>query len=134
MVGIPSIGFSLLHNSVDADFSECGPFVTKIVNNILANGLPDNICLNVNIPAQCTPKGIKVTEASRGHWTEEYAEYIDPHGKPFYCLTGHYIDDDPNNPATDNYWLKREYVTIVPVQPDQTSISSIETITRQFEN
>lgn len=133
MVGIPAVGFSLLHHSWAADFSQCGPFVSSIVSNILANGLPSGICLNVNIPARCTPLGLKVTEASRGHWTEEYAEYTDPSGRPFYMLTGKFIDDEPDNPATDNYWLSRNYVTAVPVAPDQTAPSPIiETLTHQL--
>ncbi len=130
MVGIPSVGFSLLHHSIAADFTACGQFVTEIVTKILTGGLPDHICLNVNIPASCTPKGMKVTEASRGHWTEEYADYTDPSGHPFYWLTGHYVDDDPDNPDTDNYWLDREYVTIVPVLPDQTAREAIPEIRR----
>ena len=121
IVGIPAIGFSLLHHSLDADFTHCKPIVREITGKILDNGLPNEICLNVNIPAGCIPKGIKVTEASRGHWTEEYAEYIDPNGKPFYWLTGQFIDDDPDCDLTDNYWLSRQWATIVPIRPDQTA-------------
>lgn len=128
MVGIPAIGFSLLHYSWDADFSNCREVVRDVVSKVLTTGLPDQICLNVNIPAGCTPLGIKVTEASRGHWTEEYAEYKDPSGRPFYLLTGRYIDDDPDNDRTDNYWLVRNYATIVPVRPDQTDCAAISTL------
>lgn len=129
---IPSIGFSLLHHSLQADFSHCGPFIKQIVETILSLKTAKTYCLNVNIPAQCVPKGIKVTEASKGHWTEEYKEYTDPHGHKFYMLTGRYIDDDQDNPATDNYWLNKEYVTIVPVDPDQTDFEEIPTLNNLF--
>lgn len=128
MIGIPAIGFSLLHHSWAADFSNCGPIVREIVGKALSKGLPEGICLNVNIPAKCVPNGIKVVEASRGHWTEEYAEYADPHGRPFYWLTGKFIDEDPDNDRTDNYWLAHNYATIVPVRPDQTATSEISAI------
>lgn len=128
MVGIPSIGFSLLHHSWAADFSQCGTFVRGIAGKVLANGLPQSVCLNVNIPAKCTPKGIKVVRASRGHWTEEYAQYQDPHRRTFYLLTGRFVDDEPDNPETDNYWLDRQYVSVVPVLPDQTLVSAIPAI------
>lgn len=128
MAGIPSVGFSLLHHSWKADFSQCGDIVRKVCSKVLERGLPEDICLNVNIPARCTPKGIKVTRASMGHWTEEYSRYEDPHGRPYYWLTGSYVDNDPDDPTTDNYWLDRQYATVVPVKPDQTSLKAIDEV------
>ena len=57
---------------------------------------------------------MKVVRAARSHWTEEYQEYIDPHGKPFYWLTGRQINEEEGNPETDLYWLPRNYATCVP--------------------
>lgn len=131
-VGIPSIGFSLLHHSIKADFSKCGPVVEKICAAVLEKGLPEGVCLNVNIPAQCTPKGIKVLRASRGFWTEEYENYTTPHGQPFYWLTGRFENQEPDNPATDIYWLDREWVSVVPVSVDQTAVNAIPEITSLF--
>lgn len=128
MAGIPSIGFSLLHHSWKADFSECGAVIRKIVGDVLKKDLPNDVCLNVNIPARCTPKGIKVTEASYGHWTEEYTPMVDPHGRTHYWLSGQFIDDDPDNINTDNYWLNQQFATVVPIRPDQTSHASIPVI------
>lgn len=128
MVGIPAVGFSLLHHSLKADFSETTPFVKSIVKHVLDNGLPERVCLNVNIPAKCKPVGMKVTRAARGYWTEEYARYDDPHGKPFYWLTGHFHNLEPDNPETDEYWLERKWVTVVPTTPDMTALGSLGTI------
>ncbi len=128
MCGIPSIGFSLLHHAIDADFSETTPYVVDIVEAVLAAGLPDEVCLNVNIPAKCRPKGMKMTTAARGRWTEEYREYTDPSGKPFYLLTGHYVNEEPDNTTTDLYWLDREYVSVTPVRPDQTAMGAMEAV------
>jgi 5'-nucleotidase len=47
---VPSIGFSLLDFSHDADFSACMRPAHKIVENVLYNGLQKGTCLNVNIP------------------------------------------------------------------------------------
>lgn len=131
--GIPSIGFSLLHHSWQADFSRCGKIISEVTGNVLAEGLPADVCLNVNIPAKCEPKGLKVAEASRGRWSEEYSRYTDPHGRPYYWLTGTYIDLDPDDDRTDNYWLARQYATIVPVRPDQTYRPAIAELARRFE-
>lgn len=121
MIGIPSVGFSLLSHSWNADFSVCGKYVDEITESVLKGGLPKDVCLNVNIPYGVEPKGVKVCEASMGYWTEEYADYTDPHGKPYYWLTGKYVDNYPDSERYDNYWLSRGYVTVVPVRPDQTA-------------
>ena len=125
MIGIPSIGFSLLSHDPEADFSQTKPFITRVIDTVLKQGLPKGVCLNVNMPKKCTPKGIKVTECSHGRWTEEYDKYTDPHGRDFYWLTGEYINFEPNNPAGDNYWLERQYVTVTPIRPDQTALDAI---------
>lgn len=134
MAGINAIGFSLLHHSWAADFSGCGETACTIIRQVLQHGLPDKVCLNVNIPARCTPKGIKVAEASRGHWTEQYRDYTDPHGRKFFMLTGKYIDDDPDDTSTDNYWLERQYASVVPVRPDQTYTPAISPLRTMLEN
>ena len=129
LLGIPSIGFSLLDHSMKADFQPLGQFVSDIISRVLASGLPQDICLNVNFPAGCTPEGVKVVRAARGHWSEEYADYATPHGKPFYWLTGTFINEEPDNSDTDEYWLARNYGTIVPIRPDQTAGDKINDIT-----
>ena len=48
--------------------------------------------------------------------------------RTFYLLTGRFVDDEPDNPETDNYWLDRQYVSVVPVLPDQTFVSAIPAI------
>ncbi|MCM1029312.1 MAG: 5'/3'-nucleotidase SurE [Pseudoflavonifractor sp.] len=116
--GIPAIGFSLLDWSADADFSVCRSTVAEVTRRVLANGLPDRLCLNVNIPSGAEPKGMKTVRGARGFWTEEYQGYTDPHGRPFYWLTGHFHNIEPLNEETDEYWLARGWATVVPVPAD----------------
>lgn len=130
MLGIPSIGYSLLDHSLEADFSETTPFIKSITARVLAEGLPKEVCLNVNFPAKVKIKGLKVVEAARGHWTEEYEDYVDPAGYPFYMLTGKYHPDDPDDSNTDLYWLDRGYATVVPARADQTAADAIVSVSR----
>lgn len=133
MEGIPSVGFSLLHHSLKADFSLSSSFVTEIVAKVLMSGLPKGICLNVNIPAKVVPVGIKVCRAARGHWSDGYSRYLDPHGNPFYILKGRFINEDIDATDTDEYWLKRNYISVVPVSPDMTAKQSIKDMSRIFD-
>lgn len=132
MNGIPSAGFSLLHHSIKADFSLSRDFVRIIAEKIIDKGLPDGVCLNVNIPAKVTPEGIRVCRAARGHWTEEYRRYLDPSGNPFYLLTGRFVNAEPEAEDTDEYWLTRRFVSIVPVTPDQSCLSAIKPLGERF--
>lgn len=134
MVGIPSVGFSLLHHSIAADFSHALPYISQITRVVLERGLPQGLCLNVNFPAQCEILGLKVVRAAKGHWTEEYKEYSDPQGKPFYWLTGKFVNAEPENPETDEYWLDRQYASVVPVRLDQSAADAIPAISDYFIN
>lgn len=131
--GIPSIGFSLLQHSMDADFSQCLPIIRNMVETTLDNPLPGDVCLNVNFPARVAIKGVKVVRAARSHWTEEYKEYTDPHGKPFMWLTGGLVNEEPDSTDTDLYWLHRDYATVVPATPNQTVVAQIPSLSKRYE-
>lgn len=42
-----------------------------------------------------------------------------------YWLTGKFHNEEPDNPETDEYWLARQYGSIVPIRPDQTASDRI---------
>lgn len=119
--GIPAVGFSLCDHSPNADFSPMIPYIRHIVITMLQTGLPEGVCLNVNAPKTADLKGLKLTKSCRGHWSDEYKEYIDPNGKPFYWLTGKFINDEPDDPDNDQSLLDAGYVTMVAVNLDPTT-------------
>lgn len=120
--GIPSIGFSLTDHSPNADFEPCFPFVDAIVAGVLKHGLPQGICLNINIPNSATPPTeMRLTKGCKGNWSDEYKEYIDPHGQKFYWLTGKFVNDEPDNTDTDEWCLAHGIVSAVPVMLDRTA-------------
>lgn len=125
MNGIPSIGFSLLHHSLKADFSLSIDLVAEIVGKAISHPLPQWAALNVNIPALVKPLGVRVCRAAKGHWSEEYVRYLDPQANPFYWLTGRFVNMEPDATDTDEYWLGKNYVSVVPVTPDQTLDAAI---------
>lgn len=122
MQGIPSIGFSLCDYAQDADFSICQRLIVLLCGQVLSLGMPDNIGLNVNIPATDKLNGVRLCRAARGMWTEEYDSRIDPHGRPYYWLTGRFLNAEPDCPETDEYHLAHGYASIVPVTPDRTAV------------
>ncbi len=85
----PAIGFSLMDYMPDADFSHVEEWVMKITKKVLDDGLPEGVCLNVNIPriSENSIKGIKVCQQAKARWVEEFEERKDPYGRTYYWLT-----------------------------------------------
>lgn len=124
--GLPSIGFSLTDHAADANFFPCYRAIEHLVPAVLKNGLPRDICLNVNVPnIDTTPAEMRLCVPCRGHWNDEYKEYHDPHGKPFYWLTGQYENLEPDNDRTDEWALAHGMVSVVPVAIERTSGAEI---------
>lgn len=121
MENIPSIGFSLTDHAPDADFSHCRKYVQKLTADVLAHGLPRNICLNVNIPASVKPAGMRLTRGCDCRWSDEYVRYESPYGNPFYWLSGEFINSEPECSDTDQWLLDHGYVTVVPVTVERTA-------------
>jgi 5'-nucleotidase len=120
--GIPSVGFSLTDHSLDADFEGCKPFVKKIIKTVLTSGLPEGVCLNVNIPdCHPYPTEMRLVKSTKGKWSDEYERYVDPFGRPFYWLKGVFVNDEPENQNTDEWCLKHGIVSVVPVLLDRTA-------------
>lgn len=133
VVGMPSIGFSLLHHSLKADFSLSTRFVTDIISKAFQDPLPKGVCLNVNIPALVVPDGVRTCRAATGFWTEEYRQYSTPSGTPFYWLTGQFVNSEPEATDTDEYWLGKNYVSVVPVTPDLTDSNAVAALAKIFD-
>lgn len=119
--GIPSIGFSLTDHSMDAEFEPCRPFVRRLVEMVLEKGLPEGICLNVNVPDGCVPVEMRLTRDCKGRWNDEYVEYRDPSGHPFFWLAGKFINLEPENTDTDIWCLDHGIVSVVPTTIDRTA-------------
>jgi 5'-nucleotidase len=119
---IPSVGFSLLDYSIEADFSGARAYVRKITQLMLQTPLDKHTVLNVNIPAVPAEllKGMKVCRQAYAKYEEDFLERQDPHGRKYYWLTGQFKNFDEGN-DTDVWALENNYVSIVPVQFDLTN-------------
>ncbi|NDV80196.1 5'/3'-nucleotidase SurE [Dysgonomonas sp. 511] len=125
---IPSIGFSLLDHSHQADFSHTTEYVAAITRQVLKEGLPVGTCLNVNIPKGNELKGIKICRQTSGKWINEFVKSKDGANKPVYWLSGEFADDEPYNETTDEWALKHNYVSVVPTRIDMTNHKHMEEI------
>ncbi|HUQ67138.1 MAG TPA: 5'/3'-nucleotidase SurE [Flavitalea sp.] len=119
---IPSIGFSLLDYSIEADFSAAKTYARNIVIKMLATKLDKHTILNVNFPAVDMKliRGVKLCRQAYAKYEEDFLERDDPHGRKYFWLTGEFVNFDKGR-DTDVWALKNNYVSIVPVQFDMTN-------------
>ncbi len=125
---IPSIGFSLLDFSFEADFEAAKVYVRKIIQACLDNKMGACKLLNVNIPAVPLSeiRGVKVCRQGDGTWVEEFQEGTDPRGEKYYWLTGKFVSyESPENEENDIWALKNNFVSVVPSGHDLTHYAGL---------
>lgn len=131
---IPSIGFSYLDYSLDADFTACRKYARIIVEQMLRDNPGKHSVLNVNIPVASVDeiKGIKVCRQAYAKYEEDFIERYDPHGRKYYWLTGEFVNFDEGN-DTDVWALANNYVSVVPVQFDLTHYKQKEQLEKNWD-
>jgi 5'-nucleotidase len=119
--GIPSIGFSSLDYSFEADFTLAQTVVREVTRRMLAQKMPEHFLLNVNIPkvAAADFKGIRICRQAYAKWEEDFDHRIDPRGKDYYWMVGKFRNMD-EHPGTDVDALKAGFASVVPVRIDFT--------------
>ena len=119
---IPSIGFSLMDFSVEADFTASRFYINKIVGSLLKKKVDKHFLLNVNIPKLPLEliKGVKLCKQAYAKYEEDFDERTDPQGRKYYWLTGKFINFDKSK-DTDVWALENNFVSVVPVQFDLTN-------------
>lgn len=119
---INSIGFSLSDYAAGANFEASVKYAEIVMRDVLANGLPEAVCLNVNIPKGKTTdiKGIKVCRQANAAWQEAYVHRQHPHGTDYFWLTGIFKNFEPQATDTDEWALQNNYVSVVPIKTDFT--------------
>lgn len=149
--GIPSIGVSLDSFIADPDFEVVTSFFPEILKTLLENWPKDAFGLfyNINFP-NCRPedvKGVRVTRMGRGHWVREFRLWDEraearaesdvfglsqnpnpplEEGETPYYIVGDFVDDEDEGGDADHRLLSDGWITITPMNADNTHYSEIQ--------
>ncbi len=139
MNGVKSIGFSCLDFASDADFSAAMIIADELIGKVLKDDDKEPICLNVNIPKVSIDEiqGVKICRQAKGAWKEEFEKRNDTRGGEYYWLTGYFENYEPNAEDTDEWCLKNNYISVVPVKVDLTNFDEQDKLKKwnlRFEN
>jgi 5'-nucleotidase len=132
--GMPSIGFSLCDFSNHADFEHTREYIRKISQQVLKNGLPKGVALNVNFPPRRNEniKGIKICRQARAKWQEEFDQRYDPNGRRYFWLAGNFVNYDKGE-DNDEWAIANNYVSVVPCQFDMTAHHTISILNDEWD-
>lgn len=125
ILGVPSIAVSALQRSVD-DAAANGRCARAVTEQVMAEGLPPGVLLNVNIPnpEEGEVRGMRITKLG----SREYFNFIEPSGRrplqTHYTIGGEapvWKDDDGSDIAA----VRMGYVSITPLKLDLTDYRAI---------
>jgi 5'-nucleotidase len=133
MKEIPSIGISLYlqrgQSYEDSPVSDDTlAAIGSLCQRVLQQGLPQDICLNINLPVAHKFRGWQLCRQSRGNWSAEWVTACNPRGQESFWLTGKFTDLEPEATDTDFAALREGYCSIVPVTIDTTAYAATEHI------
>jgi 5'-nucleotidase len=129
IAGVPGIAISLEvpegHVGV-IDFQPAAYAARVAVQNVIANGLPTETLLNVNVPFLKAEEihGFRITRQGLRVYHSRLDERTDPRGRPYYWIGG----DAPtgvSESGTDVGALADGFVSVTPLQLDLTAYRAI---------
>ncbi len=129
IAGLPGVAISLDVSDVQPDIIDFGPAASaarQVVQQVLKNGLPPEILLNVNVPAAKQEEigGFRMTRQGLRVYHGRLDEGKDPRGVPFYFIGGDAPTGVPER-GTDVGALAERYVSITPLQLDLTAYRAL---------
>ncbi|MBU7005365.1 5'/3'-nucleotidase SurE [Phosphitispora fastidiosa] len=118
---VPSIAVSLA-SWESADFDFAAEFTRRLVEVVVCNGLPDEMLLNVNVPALKDgrkPAKVAVTRLGKRRYENTFEKRRDPRGKEYYWMGGE-VMDIMAEPGTDIASVKNGEISVTPLCFDVT--------------
>jgi len=113
----------------DADYSTAAIAARRVVEHLMADGLPEGVVLNVNVPylKEDELKGYMITRQGLRVYRDALDQRVDPRGRPYYWIGGEAptgIDEE----GTDVGALLQGYVSITPLQLDLTHYKAMDVL------
>jgi 5'-nucleotidase len=126
LMGIPAIAVSLATFNHSDNFTDAGQIALKVARQVVANGLPNDTFLNVNIP-DCRLAEMRsplITRQGKRSFVGTIINKTDPRGRKYFWI-GSEEPDFNDDPGTDFHAINRQHVSITPLHLDLTNHSSL---------
>jgi 5'-nucleotidase len=111
------------------DYSCAASVARRVAEKTMADGLPEGVVLNVNVPysKESDLKGLMITRQGLRLYRDALESRLDPRGKPYYWIGGE-APTGVDEPGTDFGALRAGYVSITPLQLDLTNYKAMDAL------
>jgi len=131
IAAVPGIAVSLdsKPGHGELDYGPAARAAAKIVAKVIADGLPEGVLLNINVPhlEDAEIKGIQVTRQGLRVYRDALDERRDPRGRPYYWIGGEW-PTGVDEAGTDFGALQAGYVSVTPLQLDLTALETMDSL------
>lgn len=124
-LGLPAIAISMAEYKPQ-HYPTAGHIAICLVRQLLANPLPPDTILNVNVPDVALQDlgGLEATRLGQRHKSEPVIRDTDPRGRPIFWIGPAGAEQD-GGPGTDFYAVRNHRVSVTPIQVDLTRHNAI---------
>jgi len=130
IIGIPSMAVSLAASwpelAKDHHWPTAAAVAADVARDVLSNGLPPLVLLNVNVP-NVPPerlRGTRWTVQGRKPYRDRLDRRSDPRGGTYYWVWGSF-DPSQITEGTDLAAVRDDYVSITPISVDRTDHAAL---------
>jgi 5'-nucleotidase len=111
------------------DYSTAALVARRVAEQVLIDGLPQGVVLNINVPYLNEKEliGYMITRQGLRVYRDALDSRLDPRGKPYYWIGGEY-PTGVDEPGTDFGALRAGYVSITPLQLDLTNYKAMDVL------
>lgn len=126
MMGIPAIALSLVTEDAGCNYRAAATWGVRLARKVLAEGLPPDTFLNVNVPDLPLEelKAPLVTRQGKKRYEGAIVDNVDPRGRQYYWIGSiepTFLDLDGSDYAA----VSRGHVSITPLHLDLTNYASL---------
>lgn len=106
-----------------ADYSAAARFAARLARQVIDNGLPPGVLLNVNVPmlSEEDIKGVAISKMGRSIFVDQFQVVSECEGSTCYRNIGDRLIQSPDGDEWDDLVLHQGKISITPLHYDMTS-------------
>lgn len=127
-LGLPAIAVSMV-GQAPSHFPTAASIVVDLISQLLADPLPRDTILNVNVPDRPLHalNGLTATRLGHRHKSEPVIQSTDPKGRTIYWV-GPVGSEQDAGVGTDFHAIHNGFVSITPLQVDLTRFAALDQV------
>ena len=131
LMGIPAIAFSLATLEPSIHFTDAARIAVQVARQVIANGIPPDTFLNVNIPDCPQDKMLPplITRQGKRSFIGKIVDKTDPRGRKYFWVGSEELQLN-DEPGTDFHAINRQHVSVTPLHLDLTNHKSLSILAK----